>query len=69
MILLVLLGCFQYRLEPYHLEWIDSAVGNVSNGKDSDGDGQSDAYEMNNGSNPFSEYSQSYEQSVGQCVD
>ena len=48
----------------------EDILGTNKEKKDSDGDGQNDKYEVNNGSNPLSEYSRSYEQGnyiVGQC--
>ena len=45
------------------------ALGTDKNNEDSDGDGQSDKFESDNGSNPLNEYSKGYEWKyiVGQC--
>ena len=55
MILLWLIGCFQYRLDPSmldfaELEECDSVLD--SNGKDSDGDGYLDCWEIAEGTDP-----------------
>ena len=48
----------------------EEVLGTDKNNPDSDGDGQSDKFESDNGSNPLNEYSKGYEQGnyiVGQC--